>query len=43
MVVILEKEKVRFLDMVPKEIHREKHSPRRNLPEISATKAVLAH
>jgi hypothetical protein len=43
MVVIQEKEKVQFLDMVPKAIHREKCSPRRNLLEISATKAVLAH
>jgi hypothetical protein len=38
-----EKEKVLFLDMVPVEVHREKHSRRMNWLGISAGKAVWAH
>jgi len=43
MVVILEKEKVQFQNMVPKETHTKKNSLRRNSMETSARKVVLAH
>lgn len=39
----MEKEKVRFLDMVPRGTHTEKHSPRKNWLETSAEKVVWPH
>jgi hypothetical protein len=42
-VTVLEKEKGQFQDMIPMETHKERNSPGRNWPGISAGKVVLDH